>query len=266
MKSPIIHIGGKYWLVKHLLPLLSSLPRQPLLSPFIGGGALEFNIAHHLGWQVLAFDINSDLINFWQHFLKDPDRVCKDAEHLVLSEHRERLNRFNPSYMTVYEQATFFYALNKLSYRGTGDHFIKYEIRDNTIHGHRGAISLDYPNAKEIRECNIRVDMGDFKDTLMKHKDILAYIDPPYTSFDGMLSSKNRPFDHHLLSQILKNERESWILSYSHVPEIPYIRMVYQDYFTISFEKYNNLSSKQGDTRHELLIFSHDLVEPLGLK
>ena len=265
-RSPLIHIGGKYWLVKHLLPLLQQMPRQPLLSPFLGGGALELNIAFHLKFQILGFDQNEELTDFWNVFLSRPDELCETAKRLVMSISREKLNEaVARDDIPLFDKCALFLALNKLSYRGTGGSFVKYQVLNNEVHVNRGPVNFRYKHLEKLNECNIEVKPQDFKDTLAEHRDVLAYLDPPYTSFDGLLSSKLRPFDHHGLNKILK-ERDSWILSYSHIPEIPYIKMAYQDYFMIHFMKHNGLTSRAGEKRCELLIFSHDLVKTLRLK
>ena len=57
-------------------PFTPSYPKATtdIFSPFLGGGSIEINLAHR-GYTVHAYDNYAPLVNFWQHWLNDPEAV-----------------------------------------------------------------------------------------------------------------------------------------------------------------------------------------------
>lgn len=100
------------------------------------------------------------------------------------------------------------------------------------------------------------MQLADFTESLNKHPNTFAYLDPPYlvkVPLYGRNGNAHRFFDHAQLAAILK-ERKQWLLSYNDCPEI---RELYKDYNIITPEwKYGMTSSRKSN---EVLIFSPDL-------
>ena len=85
--------------------------------------------------------------------------------------------------------------------------------------------------AYDIFEPLLKVDYGDFTDTIPNHPDEFLYCDPPYAlslevarkrkedDLYGMAGSLHRDFDHAALRDLLV-DREGWLLSYNDCKEV----------------------------------------------
>ena len=61
--SPLHYPGGKRWLVNIINEYLPYV--EKIVSPFFGGGTIELNLAAQ-GKQIIAYDTNFALVNFWK--------------------------------------------------------------------------------------------------------------------------------------------------------------------------------------------------------
>ena len=92
ISSPLTYWGGKRWLFKTLLPLIPEGTTE-IFSPFLGGGSIEINLAHR-GYTVHAYDNYAPLVNFWQHWLNDPEAVRLAVYELLSLYNHDELSRF----------------------------------------------------------------------------------------------------------------------------------------------------------------------------
>ena len=80
-----------------------------------GGGGIEINLAHR-GYTVHAYDNYQPLVNFWQHWLDDPEAVRLAAYELLSVYSRYELNviRQNPGkWLSGYELHAFYLICNR---------------------------------------------------------------------------------------------------------------------------------------------------------
>lgn len=75
MASPLRYAGGKSLAVGFVFDLLPD-NLQRIVSPFMGGGAIEIACANELGLEVVAYDVFAILTNYWRIQLKHPERLA----------------------------------------------------------------------------------------------------------------------------------------------------------------------------------------------
>ena len=112
----------------------------------------------------------------------------------------------------------------------------------------------------KIKKKFLSVKHMDFKKSIIKHKEDLMYLDPPYRIESKIYDSKDKEgnlenFDHEGLAKILKKDKKKkWILSYNNINSI---KELYKGH-TILEPKWSYSMSKDKKSR-ELLIFSKDI-------
>ncbi len=275
--SPIRYAGGKSLAVGYIVELLPDNISQ-IVSPFIGGGSVEIAFANELDLEVIAYDIFDILVNFWQVILSQPEKLY------------ERLTEFKPEKSFYYEQkeilkkhwekkikleplelaAQYFFNHN-LSY---GPGFLGW-TSDIYLNEKRYSTMLE--KVKNFKAPNLKVFVGDFSETIKKHKNEFLYLDPPYflegdsKMFKGIYPQRNFPihhnsFDHELLAKLLKEHKGGFILSYNDCAQI---REWYKDFeiYTPSWQYtmgqgetrigYNRIKNGSNHVKesHELLIY-----------
>jgi DNA adenine methylase len=271
-KSLLRYPGGKTRALKFILPYLQE--ENEILSPFLGGGIIELNLAE-MGKRVYGYDVFPHLVNFWNHLLNNKDELYditysyykvfknpKPGDDLRKIYYQLREDCLKSENLNV-DIAAKFLIINRVSFSGL------------TLLGGYSKMAVDIELTKGIMErlqnfsCpNLTVECLDFKDAFYKHTDILCYCDPPYYLKKGWLygtdGSIHKNFDHEGLADLLYN-RDKWILSYNNCDEI---KEMYKDFRIISKEwtygmaksKENMKNEKFKRTKSkELLIFSNDI-------
>ena len=269
-KSPISYVGGKYWIIENIWNYIPADTTE-IVSPFFGGGALELNLSYFRGIKVHANDKCPLLVNFWKHFLQDPNRIINDAKDICRKYEREHLIRLKKGIMlrqtvvpSPYMKAVYFYLFNKLGYQGITNHsyVIPFRIIDDEFYRPTTKAKIfRHKSWDYFRGLDIDIKENIFQKSLTEKPDTFAYIDPPYLTSEMVFSRNKEIFDHNELNEILKS-RDNWILSYGHFPQAPYIKLAYQDYYMQEYSRrtgFNN--SIQKSNQIELLIFSHDIAE-----
>ena len=265
--SPIRYPGGKRWLFKTLSEYLPKV--DEMVSPFMGGGAIELNLSAR-GVKVYGYDICPHLTNFWKHWISGQYIVQKDAETLLdgwshedlVSEKHDRFLGGSAIKCDSYMQAVWYYLFNKLCIHGLvfEPYIVPYEKYSDRW---RWAVS-DYrqvfPKFEGYRDYALSVSQSSFGDTLTKHPNTFAYLDPPYVGTEDIYKD-GAGFDHYLLSEIL-HSRDNWILSYS---DSDIIRQLYQGHRMLELVKTSGFhKAGKNKKQHELLIFSHDIAENIA--
>lgn len=239
LNAPIRYAGGKSLAVG---TILSSFPRNlnRLVSPFIGGGSIEFACSS-LGIEIVSSDIFDKLVNFYN----------------VLKENKQELITLLKQYDTSKE--TFESIRSDLIKDFKGEDKIKnnvelaakYFYNHNLSYGpsYLGWSSGNYLNnpkkySRMIEKLE-KTDLSkmtffneDFKTFIPRYKEDFLYLDPPYflggssKMFTGIYPMRNHPyhhknFDHEKLREILKDHKGGFVLSYNDCIEI---REMYKGY------------------------------------
>lgn len=248
-KSILRYPGGKTRAVE---TITSFFPKglKRLISPFFGGGSVELFMAAQ-GTKVLGFDVFQPLVEFWQCLLQEPAALALEVEkhYPLLKEDFYRLQKEQTHSKIKLERAAVYYVLNRSSFSGS-------TLSGGMSPGHPRFTETCIERLRQFHNPHVQVQEASFSASLQKHKDVFAYLDPPYlikSSLYGKKGDAHKNFDHEALAQILRS-REAWILSYNDCEEI---RTLYEGLRIIMPEwKYGMSSDKSSK---EVLIFSSDL-------
>lgn len=276
--TPIRYAGGKSLAVGYICELIPTNVDK-VVSPFFGGGSIEFAISKGLKIPVIGYDIFPDLVNFWNVLKKNKKKLITKLRTLeptkeeynkvktILKNHWDNKDK-NP--LNKIDWATYFYFNHNLSYGPSFLGWMSKKYEDKELY------EKLLKNLNNINMDNIQVKCSSFEKILNLYKDDFLYLDPPYflngTSkmFAGIYPQRNFPiyhnnFNHLLLNQMLKKHKGGFILSYNDCQEI---RELYKDYKIIDVKwqytmgqgetrigknrKENNLTNKKDS--HEILI------------
>ena len=260
--SPLRYVGGKHWLFSQLAEYIPEGTPE-VVSPFFGGGGVELNLAYQ-GVKVYGYDVCPYLLNFWQHWLRDPGGLERRAKAKLETYTREELIEIKRrSDFTGDMGAVLYYLCNRLAFGGhtlQHSHVKKYEKIDGRyvypLYKNQTRRRSVFPHSdfwETFPSLPLTVKASDFKESLSQHPSIFAYLDPPYVEREYFYWLEG--FDHLGLSEILKS-RENWILSYNYHP---LVCDLYRGYERLTLKGRNFNTGKM--TSSEVIIFSHDIAE-----
>ncbi|MYD46488.1 MAG: DNA adenine methylase [Gammaproteobacteria bacterium] len=220
-KSPLRYPGGKYFAVDTIREFIPS-DTKTLVSPFLGGGSVELSCAAS-GIKVYGSDAFEPLMNFWKFAKSDPVLLSERVRvYHPLS--KDKFYSLQKGYFEIdnkIEQAAVFFVLNRSSFSGT-------TLSGGMSPKHPRFTESSIESLRDFRSRNLNTRCCDYTETLNKHSDKLAYLDPPYANGERLYGNKGdmHDFDHERLHSVL-SERDSWILSYN---DDPRIRSMYNSY------------------------------------
>ncbi len=253
--SPLRYAGGKSLAVGMIVDLIpEDIPC--LVSPFIGGGAVEVACANELNIPVISFDIFDILVNYWDIQINYPKELYN------------KLKEFYPTKSEYYKQKKVLKAhwngeniLNKLdlaaqyyfsSNMSYGPHFLGWP---SSVYLKEERYKKMLEKVRTFKAPKLKVKCQSFEKTIPQYKNNFLYCDPPYflgddsKMFVGMYPHRNFPihhkgFNHKLLRDILLNHTGGFILSYN---DCPTIRKWYKE-CKMTFPRWQ-YTFGQGDTR-----------------
>jgi DNA adenine methylase len=257
---PLRYGGGKSLavgkLVEHLPNNLTSV-----VSPFFGGGSFEIAIAKELGISVIGYDIFELLVNYWDVQINDPESLYFGVIQLKnTKDEYERIKEilkttWNKKHgllkhnLTKLDLASYYYFNHNLSY---GPGFLGW--MSSIYLDERKYFSL-ISKVKKFNVKNISVSLLSFDVSIPRHQNEFLYLDPPYflegdsKMFKGIYPMRNFPvhhngFNHLLLSELLKEHRGGFLLSYN---DCAWVREAYSDFEIIEIDWQYTMG--QGETR-----------------
>ena len=186
-----------------------------LVSPFAGGAAVEFAAAAR-GIEVLAYDADLLLANFWRQVTADAPAVAAAAWrwHPCTKDRYDHLVATLQTIRDPLEAAAAYYTISKACYAG------KLESYGYTRQ----------PNRRDLDQLArwqppgpIRFAAGDWRTTIARHPTTYLYLDPPYPDMHYYRYERTT-FDHHGLAAALHRHRAGWLLSY---PDHPLVRRLH---------------------------------------
>ena len=221
-QPPLIYPGGK---IRAWKTLNLHLPYDitTLVSPFIGGGAIELKCAAR-GIKVTAADILEPLTNFWQYFIKDSSKVMKIVHAIIPLSYEERYHyyqtelkpgtkHYNGSTLDNLNRAALFFLLNRQSFRGwtllapPSKTCFMDSLKDHTL-----------KKFENWHNPNIKVLHSDYRPFFQDHlkKDDFIYADPPYVEKEHFYGTKDsvKEFDHYEFMEHMSALQNRWIISY----------------------------------------------------
>lgn len=266
-------VGGKRQLmpdIKKLLP--KGLANHPYYEPFIGGGALFFDLQPK---QAIINDYNEELVNVYRIIKDNPEELIEDLKrHENTSEYFYELRAVDrtPSFnkLTNIQRASRIIYLNKTCYNGL------YRVNNagefNSPFGkykHPNIINEPIIKAvsKYLKTANIQILNGDYEKAL---EDIptnsFVYLDPPYhpisesSKFTGYVQGGWTEKDQLRLRDVcnLLNEKGiKFLLSNSSADFIKEIYAGYRIHIVKATRSVNSDSTKRGQI-DEFLIRNYE--------
>ena len=252
-KSLLRYPGGKSRAVSIILPYIPEGTTE-ICSPFFGGGSVELAL---MAKRVSIFgsDLFAPLVNFWQQVIKHPKELADRVQKYFPLSHT-KFYTLQKEYVTIQnklEQAAVFYVINRCSFSGI------MTFQSGVSPGHPRFTQSSIDKLRNFRSIGLKVRKMDYKDSLRKYKNMMAYLDPPYlienNNLYGYKGSLHKNFDHIKLAEILC-KRGNWILSYNKCPQVEEM----YSYAKILTPKWRHSMSKKKKVQ-ELLIISPDIVK-----
>ena len=257
IKSPLGYPGGKKKLWTYIEPYLPD-DLTHLVSPFIGGGAIELACTGKL-IHVQASDNFEPLTNFWEFFIGNTVELINlflNMYPLTFDErmhyHNTKLEKgsfdMNNNILSDIERAALYFCINKQSFRGWGlarPPSPKEELRPVST----------FEKWLTWQNKYLEVTCSDYVPAIENADGRFLYLDPPYVNkeyFYGAYKDKS-VFDHENLALLLHKTKSKWIMSYGNHP---LIHELYKDY-TILEPKWRYAVRRNSDPKsQELLILN----------
>jgi site-specific DNA-adenine methylase len=258
MPEILTYSGGKYFAIPHLLPFVPPGTTH-MVSSFLGAGHFELHLEAK-GVRVYGSDIYKALISCWHQVMKDPNRVADLVEWYVPLIDRDfyyRVAACLEHISPLEDQAAWFLIVNRCSYAAMGADggYSHARHRDflERLPGFMKAI-------REFKTTNFFIDCCDFEESLKRHPNTFAYLDPPYDLASGftLYGLRGRNFPHSRLAEILSKRESEWMLSYHKTDRI---LNLYKHFRIVDLSGlwWYRMKSKNS---HEILIVSDGLELP----
>jgi DNA adenine methylase len=183
--------GGKSNLLHRLRPLVTR-DYENYIEPFVGGGALFFDLSPY---RAILSDLNTELMNCYRVVRDEPHRLLRLLETMsVDKETFYAIRRQNPEELHDVERAARLIYLNKTCYNGL------YRVNK------KGQFNTPFGRYEKMRICNVEsisaasralqgvmLLNGDFEYILSTYAKLgdFIYLDPPYPAV-GIFSDFKR--------------------------------------------------------------------------
>lgn len=271
--SPLRYPGGKskfYSYVREILDC-NNLLGETYIEPFAGGAGLALKLLlNNDVSRIVINDLDPAIYAFWRSILDDTDNFCELIENALLTP--EEWKRQHNIYIQLNRQeplrlgfATFY--LNRTNVSGV--------IKGGLIGGQSqsGKYGLDARfNKKSLidkinciaaHKKQILVFNQDAKDFLRSQElrrfyKVFLNLDPPYVNKGAQLyKNAFSEMDHRELSELIKNCKRKWIVTYDICPLVAELYNSYRSsYLDVT---YSIQTSKKAQ---EYIFFSNNLILP----
>ena len=170
--------GGKFYMLKHILPLLSQCNHKCYVEVFGGAGHVLFN--KEPSPVEIYNDIDEDLVNFFR-VIRDEEKFKVFREKIELIPYSRVEFEFYKSFEPKddVDRAIKFFVLVRQSFSSNMGTW-SYGIKKNQAKAYFNAIQ-DLDRLKQ-RIRNVQIECKDFRDVLKRYdsEETLFYCDPPY--------------------------------------------------------------------------------------
>lgn len=216
--SPIRWFGGKFYLAKHIIPLMPK--HHCYVEPFGGGGHVltQKDPSKVEVWN----DIDGDLINFLMTLRTDKTQLLEALSSLPTSRSLCEKWQQEPMPEDDFQRAVRWYYLLRQTIVPANNQ------KSGWRHGKIKSVAFDYQNSvkrlndfeERIRAVNI--ECLDFRDLIERYDspETFFFIDPPYVGREGAYKGGFTRQDHIELAQLLSTIKGKALVSYYHDPLI----------------------------------------------
>jgi len=253
MKTLLRYPGGKAKAIKILEQYIPE-DTTKIVSPFFGGGSLEFHLASK-GVEVEGYDIFKPIVNFWRAVKHDKHQLVEEIRKLLpinkekFSYLQNVLRHKNDSlFILDHEAAAIFFILNRCSFSGTT---LSGGFSQEACNGRLTESSIQ--RILNFNSSGVEVVCKTFEEVIPNANSLL-FCDPPYylgkkSKLYGNSGDTHKNFDHESLAKLLK-EKNNWILCYN---DHEYIRELYKD-FRIEVPSWNYGMSQDKKSKEVLIL------------
>ncbi|MCR8966446.1 DNA adenine methylase [Mycoplasma zalophidermidis] len=177
--APIKYAGGKSLAVGTIIEYLPTNINK-VISPFIGGGSVEIAIATEIGIPVIGYDIFDILVNFWNEFINNKDKLISNLKDLTPD--KEFYAKIRGELKLVWKKKKTL-PKDELAWKYFFNHNLSYGP------GFLGWMSSNYLDKNKYdnmikklslkKNHNIEVYCDSFENVIPKHNQDFMYLDPP---------------------------------------------------------------------------------------
>ena len=269
LKTPLMYYGSKNRGKKILDKCIPNNITE-IVSPFAGGCSLELFLTRRK-IRVHAYDIFEPLVNFFQEYMKDAPKLIETAKNLFFSKDYDYFVSKKDDYYNLtsnYEKAAHYYVLNKYAFNSIIFKGAlppnKFKIVGNDIYKVSTNTKTNlFPKTAKFYNPYFSFKCKSFEDALQIHKNVFAYLDPPYPEARDSYGDKpehHKSFNHEKLYEILR-DRKKWLLSYNNCETV---RKLYRNFkiYNVSW-KYSSSKGSRAES-NEILICSSDLEKHIS--
>jgi DNA adenine methylase len=261
--SPFRYPGGKTWLVPTISAWLRHRQIRPSLvvDPFVGGGSVPLGIlAEGLTDRVVIGEIDPNVSAVWQCALSSQsNQLCARIETFQISRQnvlaeleRTPQSSLERAFQTILRNRTF---RGGILARGAS-------LMKDGENG-RGVASRWYPHTL-VRRFRLLTTLSPFMEfyeidafhliaRYLAQRDVVFFIDPPYTAGDGKRAGKrlyeHNELDHEALFQLVGQAAGLVVMTYDDCPEV--VEMANRQGFLIERIPMKNTHHEK---KYELLI------------
>ena len=258
--------GGKSWFARQIPDLIEGLKFERYHEPFLGGGAVFFNLMNCKG--AFLSDANKRLIETYNVIKSDVNSVVSALKNHKNNEEYYYYIRSKEFECPIERAAQFIY-LNQTSYNGI--YRVNLKGKYNVPYGGFGKNFLDEKNLRIVSKGreSFALFSADFFDTIENiQKGDLVFLDPPYTvshNKNGFIKYNEKLFsvcDQKRLSEYLRTVDSKGATYLMTNADHDAVRDIFSDVPTVrTLERANLIGGKQAKRGHvtELLFTNLEL-------
>jgi DNA adenine methylase len=257
--SPFRYCGGKFYAVRHILPMVLSFEHDEYREPFVGGGTVFFakpKVKHN--W---INDLEPDLITTYKIISDTKQRKklsARLAKEVATKTRHGEIKLMQTKTESDVAFKTFY--LNRTSYSGI-IHVPAWGYKEGKSSPPENWPKKIEPAGQKL--ANVKISNLDFEEVVCQPAEgdsVLMYLDPPYFNADQKRAYR-KPFtsvDHSRLASVLKRTPFAFCLSYDDCEEVRSLYSwanIFEANWIYASADCRNKSRKQGN---ELLITNYE--------
>lgn len=271
--TPLRYPGGKSKLANfmRLVFLENNCISGHYIEPYVGGAGVALHLLFS-GYtsHIHINDLNKSIYAFWQAVLEDTDNMCRliyDTAVSIENWLKQKQVQLQPEQYSTLEIGFSTFFLNRTNRSGiidggviggkNQDGFWKLDARYNKTN----LISRIERISRFSDSITVyNLDAAELITTVIPALPLqsIVYMDPPYYLKGNHLYENHYKYnDHLIISKLVSDIRQRWIVSYDDTPEV---REMYEHYRNMSYKlSYSAAERYKGS---EIMFFSDDLVIP----